>query len=339
VHTLQRGESISKLAQMYYGNYKQFHIIAQFNGMDDATRVTVGQKIKVPKVAGLPFHLPQQEQKPSATLETDIAETPTPTQEAPPGDILDEGPTDEVSEMDEQVMAYRDTGIVLYNEGKYEDAVFELNKAIEAAPEDKQTRSYLAKAYFESGKRLFEQQDFKAARDAFESAYQYDPACDACLTMVDKSKSGPVLMRREKGIDLFNQNEYSQAIPELELYLQQRPKDTEIHGLLSKAYFQQALGDYNKGNFQAAQKGFEAALEYDTGCEKCAVYITKSLESFKEEHYNRGIVYFGKENLAEAVSEWQAVYDVDPDYKDVTANLQKAQQLLDKLEQIKKNSR
>ena len=336
-HKLRQGESISKLAQKYYGDYKQFHIIARFNGMDDATRVKVGQVVKVPKVAGLPFYETDiddagQKTSPSQAAKTEEAEKVAPDEE------LTAQPNGDASEVDEQILAYREAGIELFNESRYEDAVFELNKAIEAAPDDDRTRDYLARAYFESGKQLFDQHDYDAAREAFESALQYDPKCDQCGDYIEKSKIGPLLMHRSNGLQYFGNNQFDLAIAEFEKFLMHQPQDKEVRLYLSKSYYQQALVDYNKGDFMAAKKGFELAASNDVNCEQCAGYVEKSLARFKEAHYNKGIVYYNNEKLAEAISEWEMVYEIDPGYKDVEQNLSQAKKLLEKLEQIKKSN-
>ena len=55
LHTIQHNESISILAKKYYGDPKKFQIIAEYNQLKDATKVKVGQKVKVPVVEGIPF--------------------------------------------------------------------------------------------------------------------------------------------------------------------------------------------------------------------------------------------------------------------------------------------
>ena len=55
IHTIKPGQSLSVLAKTYYGDYYQIFLIAQFNGLSDATKVDVGQKIKVPEIEGVPI--------------------------------------------------------------------------------------------------------------------------------------------------------------------------------------------------------------------------------------------------------------------------------------------
>jgi len=346
-HTIAPGQSISKLAQIYYGDYNQFHIIARYNGMDDATRIKIGDRVKVPKVNGLPFNDPAQHVEKDVSAAPGTLATPSSATVAPASKIATSTsqPEESVVQEDtnfgangeEQILAYRDSGIELYNEGKYEDAIFELNKAVEAKPNDQQTRTYLAKAYLEAGKALFDQKDFNAAREAFESSKQYNPQCALCAEYIDKARTGPALIHRANGIESLNRNDFALAIAEFEKFLLAKPGDPEGRSFLSRAYFQKALIDYNKGEFLAAKRGFESALNNDSRCEKCASYVNQSLISFKDVHYNKGVVYYGKQQLAEAVSEWEMVYDLDPDYKDVEQNLKKAKDLLAKLEKIKKS--
>ncbi len=351
VHTIEPGQSISKLAQIYYGDYRKFHVIARFNKMDDATQVRVGDKVKIPKVDGLPFHQPLQDRIDNTQLpvranveEKAVAPPPPATASGPPKSALEvpqalqPEETDSASnENNEQVLAYRDTGIELYNEGKYEDAIFELNKSVEALPHDQQTRSYLAKAYFESGKTQLDQKEYDSAKEAFESALQFNPNCAECKSYIEKSKSGPLLTYRSKGIEYYNRNQFGDAISVFQQYLQVAPDDADARTYLGKAYFQKALIDYNKADYMTAKKGFESALEYDSQCEKCATYINQSLESYKEARYNKGVAYYGRQQLEKAIKEWEPVYEMDPGYKDVDQSLKKARELMEKLEQIKKS--
>jgi tetratricopeptide (TPR) repeat protein len=78
-------------------------------------------------------------------------------------------------------------------------------------------------------------------------------------------------------------------------------------------------------------------LKYDKNCDKCEKNIRKSEDAYKEVHYNKGLAYFGDQKLPEAISEWETVSELDPEYKDVKKNLTKAKNLNERLESIKKS--
>ena len=86
----------------------------------------------------------------------------------------------------------------------------------------------------------------------------------------------------------------------------------------------------------AAKKNFEASIKYNKDCPKCPDYIKRSENAYMETHYNRGLSYFGNQQLPEAIGEWELVQSVDPNYKDLKQNIQKAKTLLERLENIKK---
>ena len=359
VHALMPGESLSKLAQKYYGDYKRFDIIAEYNDMDDATRVTVGQEIKVPVIEGLPFYADTPE---TAAVETPAAETPavdmpaaddmeTPavTPEPAVEDSLPEAAAAEIAEqsMDEadaadaslsQVDIYRNLGISLYDEKRYQEAMFELQKVVSADPEDGEAKKYLSLTCRRLGEISFERKNFADARKQYETALQYDADCTACRDAIKRCETAVTAEIAAAGIDLFKRQEYAQAISKFEQVLERQADDPAALEYLSRSHFQAGLGLYNKGDLLAARDRFETALTYDSTCQSCREYAEKAVDTYLETHYNRGISAFGKEDLAAAIKEWELVAAVDPAYKAVNSNLKKARILYQRLEKIKQNS-
>jgi len=139
----------------------------------------------------------------------------------------------------------------------------------------------------------------------------------------------------EKGIELFNKKEYAKAITFFTTVAKIYPDNEALRGYLFKSHFQQGLSLFNAKKYLLAKDHFESALEYDKNCEKCPGYINKCEQTYKDKHYNLGINYFGKEQLNKAIEEWKLVKKIDPDYKDVTPNLKKAEMLSERLERIK----
>lgn len=77
VHTVKAGDSLSKIAYKYYGDYTKISVIAKSNHIKDINRLKIGQKIKIP-VPSL-----EQHQKSSKIVEGDLdisiqGETKTP---------------------------------------------------------------------------------------------------------------------------------------------------------------------------------------------------------------------------------------------------------------------
>jgi len=79
--TLARGESLSSLAQRFYGDPSKAAMIREFGRIEDAKRVTVGTAIEIPTIAFL--KVPSPPEPPQAIAAAPPA-TPEPLPSAPP---------------------------------------------------------------------------------------------------------------------------------------------------------------------------------------------------------------------------------------------------------------
>jgi len=106
-----------------------------------------------------------------------------------------------------------------------------------------------------------------------------------------------------------------------------------------KSSFEFALEFFKKEEYLIARDQFLLALKHNSNCQQCYVYIRRSEEFFKEMHYKQGIEYYGKEQLADAILEWEQVRGLDPNYKRVEYYIKKAKDLQGKLDELKKESK
>ena len=145
-----------------------------------------------------------------------------------------------------------------------------------------------------------------------------------------------VAMYRDQGIDLFNQKEYQGAIVEFTKVVNVNPEDSTALEYLYKSHFEQAMMLFEKEDYLSAKKEFEACLQFKQDSQQCREYAVKCEQTYMDLHYNKGVSYFGKQQLSEAIQEWELVQAVDPGYKKVEDHINKAKALLKRLEEIKK---
>lgn len=348
IHTIAPGESISKLAIKYYGDYRKYPHIANFNDMTDATQVKVGQKIMIPVIEGVsledlkrigqPVKGPRREDRPAPRERSQIpvakakpAEHEPPRPTAPPATPPPTPPDDPMAEV-------RKAGIALFNANKFKGAITELKKVHDADPQDTTTTSYLARAYAEVGRQHLSAGRFKDAKVALTTALDYDATCQKCRELLEQCRRGESEGLIAEGQTHLQQKKFDSAITTLKQAAAVDPENGKIGQVMSQAYYQKALALYDRKDYLAAKNNFENALAVNPDCQACQENIQKSVETYKAYHYNQGIVYFGKQELKQAIAEWQKVVAVDPGYKDVSQNLKKARQLDERLEMIKRGS-
>ena len=86
-YTVQRDDSLSKLAQQYMGDRFRFYILAKYNDMASPSKLAAGQVIKIPGRAPAATAAPAR--PPAAP--TEAAETPAPAP-APAAPVVEAAP-------------------------------------------------------------------------------------------------------------------------------------------------------------------------------------------------------------------------------------------------------
>jgi len=329
VHTVRSGESLSKLAKEYYGDYKKFSVIAKYNGLDENKGLRVGQKVRIPELEGVPFRDSSIKEGQIQTEEPMLI----PEGEAVPEDV----PAQETAEIDDQFVNYRELGIEFFDQKDYPSAINEFEKILEIDPEDKVTVDYVSRAHFELGRLSYEKSDYNEAVNQFESSLKYNPSCLDCKNFIANVQEKQREDARKNATALLDQMRYRDAVVEFNKILEKDPNDTIAIEKISFAHFQYGMLLFRKSDYLAARDEFKSSLKYNEKCEKCSEYIIKSEDTYKDDHYNKGVTYYRQQNLKDAITEWQMVYDLDAEYKDVSTNLKKAKDLQERLEKIKRS--
>ena len=325
VHILQVDETISTLADKYYGDYRKFHLIAEYNELEDATKVTVGQEIKIPVIEGMPIIADP------ASIQTETGEP----YESMPGEIITvKGyithrvqPEETLSKLAQKYYGDLTQYPVIARFNDLEDGA-PVRVGQELKIPEVEGLPFLAEGRTKVASVPPPMPAVKEeAKKPPKAAVPQKP-----LTVEDQ-----VANYRELGFELYNKKKYGAAIAEFNKVLSVRPNDAMAREYLGKSHFQHGLVLFAKEDYLGARDEFKASLKYDKNCDKCEKNIRKSEDTFKEVHYNKGLAYFGDQKLPEAIAEWETVYELDPNYKDVQKNLVKAKDLNDRLESIKRS--
>ena len=238
VHTIKPGESLSKVAMIYYGDYYKFPIIAKYNDISDATDIKVGQKIKVPEIEGIEFLAGNVAVK-TAKVEITDSELKKLKKYAMEGKEEEKEPEAEVKEEEkkpfDEVAIYRDHGVDLFMKKKYREAIFVFNKVLNIHPEDSIALEYSYKSHFQQGIALFDKKDYMVAKDQFEVCLQYRSDCQNCHRYIKESESLYKEMHYRKGMQFFENELLIEAIRQWKLVKIMDPNYKRVDYLINKA--------------------------------------------------------------------------------------------------------
>ncbi|NIO05139.1 MAG: LysM peptidoglycan-binding domain-containing protein [Proteobacteria bacterium] len=328
-HTIQPDETLATLADRYYGDHRKFHLIAQYNELEDATKIRVGQEIRIPVIEGIPIMADP------AAIRTDTGEA----LESMPGKVITV--KSYVTHTVQPGESLAELAKMYYGDHKKFDLIAKFNgledptgvrvgqkikvPEIEGVP-------FLEKEKVEETKEAKIDEGLTVIKEIPKLEEEKAGLIKEQITIEDQ-----VTNYRELGIELFKNKEYAGAITEFQKVLNVHPEDSETLEYLAKSHFEQGLVLFAKEDYLAARDEFKATLRYDRDCDKCEKNIQESEERYKDVHYGKGLSYFGEEKLADAIREWELVYTLDTQYKDVDKNLKKARTLLERLESIRRS--
>jgi tetratricopeptide (TPR) repeat protein len=325
VHVLQPDETISTLADKYYGDYRKFHLIAEYNELEDATKVTAGQEIKIPVIEGMPIIADR------ASIQTETGEPA----ESMPGEIITvKGYILHKVQSEETLSKLAQK---YYGDLTKYHVIAKFNNLEEGVPvrvgQELKIPEVEGLPFMAEGSPKVV--SVPPPKPAVKEEAKKPPKAAAPkkpLTVEDQ-----IANYRELGFELYNKKKYGDAIVEFNKVLKVRPDDAMAREYLGKSHFQHGLVLFGKEEYLGARDEFESSLKYDKDCDKCERNIGKSEDAYKDVHYNKGLAYFGDQKLPEAIAEWESVHELDPNYKDVKKNLAKARNLNERLESIKKS--
>jgi nucleoid-associated protein YgaU len=328
-HTIQPNETLATLAGRYYGDHRKFHLIAQYNELEDATKIRVGQEIKIPVIEGIPVMADP------AAIRTDTGEA----LESMPGEII--AVKSYVTHTVQPGESLAELAKMYYGDHKKFGLIAKFNDledptGVRVGQEIKipevEGVPFLEKGKVKETKEAKIDEGLTVIKEIPKKEEKKEGLIKEQITIEDQ-----VANYRELGVELFKNKEYAGAIAEFRKVLNVHPEDSVTREYLAKSHFQQGLVLFAKEDYLAARDEFKATLRYDRDCDKCEKNIQECEERYKDVHYDKGLSYFGDEKLADAIREWELVYALDTQYKDVDKNLKKARTLLERLESIRRS--
>ena len=166
-YTVKKGETLAVIAEKFYGDIKKYSLIASYNFISDPKTLEPGQKLIIPVVD---LDIVEKKVK---VLEDKKTAKPLPAKELPKENAVqkkEEIKTEPQPKDENQILLKK--GIDSYFKGKYDDAVTEINTALEKGLREKEDR---VKAYrFLAYTHVAKEEKGEAKRE-FKKALELDP--------------------------------------------------------------------------------------------------------------------------------------------------------------------
>jgi tetratricopeptide (TPR) repeat protein len=235
-HIVRTGETLTGLAQQYYGNRALGEVIAEANRLGPNARLAAGTQLKIPEVPGVPLSRPGG---PGARREAPRAPLPGP-----------------------------------------------------GAP----------------------------------------PATPASVTRDEPAEVNPLLVEARES---FERKDYATALGDVDRLLASTPSNAEALAIKRSALYGLGKTQYDQRQYKDSYVTLGQLVKLAPKHEDAVKLLRQSRVRLIDDHFGRGIRYYREEKLPEAIVEWKAVLELDPQHIAARKNLEQSERLLKSLEERK----
>jgi len=158
-YTVQRDDTLAKLAQQYLGDRFKFYILAKYNDIANPSRLGAGQVIRIPGRA------------PPPTVATPAAPSPAPEAAKPAEDA-----NSELAQLMKKGRDLQTSGDLAGAYGAYNDAATRYPNNASAVSQRNAVKVALIRAYDREATQAFQRQNLDLAISKWEQLLEVDPA-------------------------------------------------------------------------------------------------------------------------------------------------------------------
>lgn len=301
-HQIAPGESISKLALKYYGDYKQYHHIANFNDMSDATQVRVGQRVMIPVIDGVTIddllRISAGKRTQPSTTKGEYT-----VHQIQPGENLSKIAKDYYGD-------YKLFHVIAKYNGIKDPTSVKVGQKVKV-PHLEQALSPAMSAVEPETESPYlpEASEIEPVTEILEPTIEPVEAPQPVQTEpVDQ-----VAEYRKMGVALYNEKKFDEAIVELKKVLSAAPDDAEAIGYISRAYIETGRGHLAANQLNEAKRAFSTALDYDQDCRECRNLLAQCRTIESEGLRKEGETLFQKNQFDKAIATLERAVELNPE--------------------------
>jgi tetratricopeptide (TPR) repeat protein len=207
-HTVRAGESLTSIAQFYYGDRTRSEVIWETNQLPPNPKLTPGMVLKIPEIPGLPLGRPE----------------PGPTAKTPPSGNtpVTAGKTEAAEEG-----LYANPALGAAHEalerGEFALALSTIDQFLGQNPRNSEATDLRRTVLLQQGRTLMEQNKLADAYNAANQLVKVNPRDSAATTLLSQVRGRLVQQHYNQGMQLFRDEKLPAAIAEWRTVLQYDP--------------------------------------------------------------------------------------------------------------------
>ena len=232
-HTVRAGDTLSSLAQRYYGDRSRSEVIWETNQLPPNPRLAPGTTLKIPEIPGVPFVHPEARKPPPAVAAVPTPDVPRPgPAPAPAPGPVGPAPKEEFTPEVNPLLAEAREAI---ERSDYGDAIGTVDKYLASKPGDREGLTVKKQALYGQAKSQIEARQYPESIQSLTLLARLQPDYEDAPSLLKQARARLVDQHYTQGVRFYREEKLKEAIAEWRVVLEMDPTNANARRNIDQA--------------------------------------------------------------------------------------------------------
>ena len=232
-HTVRAGDTLSSLAQRYYGDRSRSEVIWETNQLPPNPRLAPGTTLKIPEIPGVPFVHPEARKPPPAVAAVPTPDVPRPgPAPAPAPGPVGPAPKEEFTPEVNPLLAEAREAI---ERSDYGDAIGTVDKYLASKPGDREGLTIKKQALYGQAKSQIEARQYPESIQSLTLLARLQPDYEDAPALLKQARARLVDQHYTQGVRFYREEKLKEAIAEWRVVLDMDPTNANARRNIDQA--------------------------------------------------------------------------------------------------------
>ncbi len=233
-HTVRAGDTLSALAQRYYGDRSRSEVIWETNQLPPSPKLAAGTTLKIPEIPGVPFVHPEARRPAPALAAVPTPDVPRPVPAPGPAPATPGVPAHKeeyTSEVNPLLAEAREA----LERNDYPDALGSVDKYLAGKPGDREGLTVKKQALYGQAKSQMEARRYGESIQSLTMLTKLQPDYEDAAALIKQARARIVEQHYTQGVRFYREEKLKEAIAQWRVVLEMEPGHTNARRNIDQA--------------------------------------------------------------------------------------------------------
>ena len=233
-HTVRAGDTLSSLAQRYYGDRSRSEVIWETNQLPPNPRLAPGTTLKIPEIPGVPFVHAEARKPPPVVAAVPTPDVPRPAAPAPGPTPAPTGPAPKeeyTPEVNPLLVEAREA----LERSDFPDALGTVDKYLAGKPGDREGLTLKKQALYGQAKGQIEARQYPESIQSLTLLTRLQPDYENASALLKQARTRLVEQHYTQGVRFYREEKLKEALAEWRVVLDMDPNHANARRNIDQA--------------------------------------------------------------------------------------------------------